>query len=94
LDKEGDDMKTGIVRLSVLSMVVLACFAAGCARDENPESKPPDKAPGVVDVIADEVTGYRAVKQGQQVKEKLRKIEAQRNEQMEGILDDTDSAKK
>lgn len=87
-------MITGSVRLAVLSMMVMACLTGGCARDEEPANEPPDGTPGVVDTIADEVTGYRAVKQGQQVKDKLRKIEVQRNEQMAGILEEENPAGK
>ena len=41
-----------------------------------------------MNTIAEEVTGYRVVKQGEMAKDKLRAIEKERSEQMSAILEE------
>ena len=81
-------MNRGMGLALVISVIGFSALLGGCAKDNEPEKKPTQKSPSVVDDVADEVTGYRAVKQGQQMKEKLRGIEAERNEQISEILDE------
>jgi hypothetical protein len=40
----------------------------------------------VADTVVKEVTGHRAIKQGQQMQKQLREIEAERNEQLNDVL--------
>ena len=68
---------------------LLACTLSGCGRPPEQQGKKKKTAsrPGVGRQIAEEITGYRAVKQGRKMQEKLKKIGEEREEDMSRILD-------
>ena len=66
-----------------LGLVVLL---AGCGPAKKSSQEEGTSQPGTAQTVVEGVTGYRAIKQGQQMQKQLRGIEAERNKQLDDVL--------
>lgn len=73
----------------VCSLFLVPLLISGCSdKPAGPAKTPTPREPSVANTVAEEITGYRAVKQGQQLKEKINVIQKEHHEDMSAILDE------
>ena len=79
-----------MIRWTVLvsALAFAAVIAGGCSKPAKPGQGQPARKPSVANTVAEEITGYRAVKQGEQLKAKIRAIDKQHDEDIDAILGD------
>lgn len=85
------DITRPLILAAVLSSMVVTL---GCRREPAgpPPPTPPPKPQGVANAIAEQLTGYGAVKHGEAMKRQIKEIAAEHDKQMEQILDDKPEA--
>ena len=75
------------------SLFMMVFFAAivcvsGCGKEnKTTDSTPEPTQKPVSRLVAEEVTGYRAVQQGRQVQEKIRRISEEHDRDMQDVLE-------
>lgn len=73
-----------------LLIVLLAIIFPGCSiEDSSSEKNQPVKKPksdSIANTIAEEVTGYRVLKQGRQMQDKIHTVSEQHNKELNAIL--------
>jgi hypothetical protein len=65
--------------------MVIAMTVAGCGKTEDGKES---KARTITRDVTETVTGYRAIKHGQQAQDRIRKIDAEHKARNDAILND------
>ena len=79
-------MKLPFIRLIALCAVLFSGCSVQDSTSEKTQTVKDKKSDSIANTIAEEVTGYRVLKQGRQMEEKIRTVSEQHNKDLDAIL--------
>ena len=79
-------MKLPFIRLLALCVVLFSGCSVQDSSSEKTQTVKDQKSDSIANTIAEEVTGYRVLKQGRQMEEKIRTVSEQHNKDLNAIL--------
>ena len=81
-------MKSPFIRLIALFTVLFSGCSVQDSSSERTQTVKDQKSDSIANTIAEEITGYRVLKQGRQMEEEIRTVSEQHNKDLDAILNE------